>query len=261
MTIRKPAVAGTLYESDTQRLLAKVEAWLDDKLVTQLPKPAKALIVPHSSYLYSGNIAAKAFQLLAPVYGTIKRVIIIGTAHRDKPAGIALPEADIFRTPLGDIEVDTDVMNDLLSLPDVYQLEETHRTEHSIEVELPFLQTALDDFKIVPIVVGDCPSNLVVEVLEKLWGGPETLIVISTGLSRKLPFELAKERDQRTSERIRFFDQSLTYEDACGYTALNGFLNIAQQKRMDSKRLAISTSADVAGKKESVRGFASFAFY
>ncbi len=261
MIIRPPAVAGTLYEADTQRLLAQVESWLAKGAAKQTPKPPKALIVPHSGYHYSGETAAKAFRLLEPVYDTIQRVVLLGTPHRDEFSGIALPGTDVFRTPLGDVPVDQNSIKSLLTIDNVFELPETHRQEHSIEVQLPFLQTALEHFELVPLVVGTCKVDTLAKVLNLLWGGPETLIVISTGLSRKLPYEIAVAQDEKSAESIRTYDANFKYEQACGFNSLNGFLSVAKEKALDSKCLALTTSADRNGQKENVRGFGSFVFY
>jgi AmmeMemoRadiSam system protein B len=261
MIIRSPAVAGTLYEADTQRLLAQVESWLEDGIGKDIPKPPKALIVPHSSFHFSGQTAAKAYRLLEPVYDGIQRVVLLGTSHREKLNGIALPGTDVFRTPLGDVDVDTHAIKQLLDLPSVTELPEAHRLEHSIEVQLPFLQTALENFKLIPMIVGDCDAETIANVLESMWGGDETLIVISTGLSRKLPYQTSVEQDQKSSELIQSFHTGFTYQEACGFSALNGFLNIAKKKCLDSKQLSLTNSAEVNGQHENVRGFGSFAFY
>jgi len=261
MIIRPPAVAGTLYDADTQRLLAQIESWLEAGIGSVIPKPPKALIVPHSGYHYSGETASKAYRLLEPVYDCINRVVLLGTSHHNDLKGLALPGTDVFRTPLGDVKIDSHAVQQLLKNPNISELPEAHRIEHSIEVQLPFLQTALENFQLIPLIVGECEAQIITEVLESLWGSDETLIVISTGLSRKLPYDEAVIQDQRTSERIRFFDDSFTYQEACGYAALNGFLQTAKHKELDSKRLALTTSADMNGKKDKVRGFGAFAFY
>ena len=261
MIIRPPAVAGTLYEADTQRLLAQVESWLDTGTNKVIPKPPKALIVPHSGYHYSGETAAKAFRLLEPVYDSIHRVVLLGTSHRDSFNGVALPGTDVFRTPLGDITVDQHAVQKLMKSDLVKELPNTHKAEHSIEVQLPFLQTVLESFQLVPLIVGHCEAGDLASLLSDFWGGDETLFVVSTGLSRKLPFAEAVAQDEKSSERIRTLDTRFTYDQACGYNALNGFLELIKDKNLDSKRVALSNSAVVNGQKDKVRGFGAFAFY
>ncbi len=261
MIIRPPAVAGTLYDADTQRLLAQVESWLENPAGKIIPKPPKALIVPHSGYHYSGETAASAFRLLEPVYDTIHRVVLLGTSHRDSFEGIALPGTDVFRTPLGDVKVDAHSVQILLKNQLVHELPETHRLEHSIEVQLPFLQTVLENFTLVPLIVGNCDPKALADVLNALWGSDETLIVVSTGLSRKLPYDQAVAQDATSAEQIRKCVPEFKYDQACGYSALNGFLTLAKAKQLDSKCLSLTTSADKNGKKDNVRGFGAFAFY
>lgn len=261
MIIRPPAVAGTLYDADTQRLLAQVESWLNEGVAKTTPKTPKALVVPHSGYHYSGKTAAAAYRLLEPVYDSIRRVVILGNSHRDTINGFALPGVDVFKTPLGDVKVDPHAVQHLLNEPDVQELPEAHRLEHSIEVQLPFLQTVLEDFVIVPLIVGNNDPKRVAELLKPLWGAEETLIVISTGLSRKRPQSEARSQDAHSAERIRKMKIDFSYPEACGFNALNGFLYLAKEKHLDSKCLALSTSADTNGLKDRVRGFGSFAFF
>lgn len=261
MTIRQAAVAGILYDADTQRLLVKVESWLENSSSTLLSNPPKVLIVPHSNFLSSGQTAAMAFRLLEPVYDRIKKVVILGTAHQKHVTGLVLPDCDSFETPLGNVLVDTESVHALLNNKNVHASSIIHEHEHSIEMQLPFLQTLLDDFTIIPLLQGDAEPSVVADILRSLWGGEETLIVISTGLSRKLPLEEATAQDQRTAERIASYDDTLTYADACGYCALNGLLSVVKEKNLKMKTIALTTSAQASGIKDRVRGFGAFAFY
>lgn len=261
MIVRPPAAAGTLYEADTQRLLAQVESWLDNGLGKEIPKPPKALIVPHSGYHYSGETAAKAYRLLEPVYDSIQRVVLLGTSHHANFKGVALPGTDAFRTPLGDVKIDAQAVKQLLASDMVQEIPDHHQLEHSIEVQLPFLQTALENFQLVPLVIGDCEQTELAALLEDLWGGSETLFVVSTGFSRNLPFAQAMAQDEKSAHRIRSLDARFTYEQACGFSALNGFLDLIKDKKLDSKQVAMTNSAVINGKKDKVRGFAAFAFY
>ncbi|MEJ2042321.1 MAG: AmmeMemoRadiSam system protein B [Reinekea sp.] len=260
MNIRLPAFAGTLYEADTQRLLAQVEAWLEHK-GRLIPRPPKALVVPHSSYQYSAQTAALAYQQLDTVYDTIRRVVLLGPSHKTPLDTLALPIEDAFQTPLGTVNVDKTAIKQFCEHPMFEKNAEAHRKEHSLEVQLPFLQVALDDFQIVPIVVGNQDSPKIKETLLELWGDNETLFIISTGLSRHKPYEKVVEENQRSSERVRLYDSTFQYEQACGYNVLNAFLLLAKEKQLDSKCLGMSTSADTTGKKDRVRGFGAFAFY
>lgn len=261
MIIRPPAVAGTLYDADTHRLLAQVEAWLNSEPGQTGPKPPKAIIVPHSNYHYSGAVAAKAYRLLDPIHDQIRRVILLGPSHRKNVRGIALPGDDIFRTPLGDVPVDRDAAERLLGQKLVTETPDAHRLEHSLEVQLPFLQTALEDFSILPLVVGDSSTEDVTNVLEALSLEDDSLVVISSGMSRHLPEDVALEHDSVTAERIRRLEPVMSYEDACGFTSINGFLQYARARGLDSKCLSLSTSALHSGHRDRVRGFGAFAFF
>jgi len=261
MIIRSPAVAGTLYAADTQRLLAQIESWLAEGDNRALPRPPKALIAPHSGYPLSGATAAVAYRLLEPIYDSIRRVVILGTSHGAPIRGLWAPRYDIFRTPLGNVSVDYSACRALLEHAEVNELDIQHDLEHSIEVQLPFLQTALEDFSLIPLLVGGCSATVLADILTPIWGGPETLFVVSTGLSRNLSHTAAIAQDERTAARIRSFDTCLGYHEACGFNALNGFLQVAKAKGLEAMQLALTTSADVTGQKEQVRGFGAFVFY
>ncbi|WP_320821824.1 AmmeMemoRadiSam system protein B [Reinekea sp.] len=261
MIIRSPAVAGTLYNGDTQRLLAQIESWIADGDRRALPRPPKALIAPHSSYAFSGTTAAAAYRLLEPVYDSIRRVVILGTNHEAPSRGLWAPRCDTFRTPLGDVPVDRSSCQALLDRAEVNELDLQHDREHSIEMQLPFLQTALDSFILIPLLVGACSATLLAEILTPLWGGPETLFVISTGLSRNQSYAAAIAQDEHTAQRILSFDNRLGYPEACGFNALNGFLQLAKINQLDAKQLALTTSAEISGQKHQVRGFGAFVFY
>lgn len=261
MLIRSPAVAGTLYDADSQRLLAQIESWLADAGSQPLPRPAKALIVPHSGYPFSGATAAGAYRLLEPIYDTIRRVVILGTCHRDPTQGLWTPRCAAFRTPLGDVAVDQRACRALLERPEVNALAVQQDLEHSIEVQLPFLQTVLEDFSLVPLLVGDCSVPVLTAILSSLWGEPDTLLVISTGLSRNRPYPEVIAQDQRSAQRIRAFDTGFVGQEACGFNALNGFLPLAKAHGLTARQVALTTSADLNGQKDQVRGFGAFVFY
>jgi len=261
MIIRPPAVAGTLYDADTQRLLAQIESWLVDGDSRALPRPPKALIAPHSGYPFSGTTAAAAYRLLEPIYDSIRRVVILGTRHGVRTKGLWMPRCDIFRTPVGDVPVDQGACRALLEQPEVNELDLQQDQEHSIEVQLPFLQIALEDFTLIPLLVGDCSASVLADILTPLWGGPETLFVISTGLSRNQSHSAAIAQDEHTAQRICSFDSHLGYQEACGFNALNGFLQVAKINGLAAKQLALTTTAEMTGQKQQVRGFGAFVFY
>ncbi len=260
-SIRQPAVAGAFYPGQAAVLSRNVQALLSAAEPGRAPDAAcpKALIVPHAGYVYSGSTAALAYARLAPWRGIIHRVVLLGPVHRVPVRGLALPGADVFATPLGDIDVDQAAIAHLAGLPQVVVSAAAHAMEHSLEVQLPFLQAVLDDFKLVPLAVGDATPEEVAEVLEVLWGGPETLIVISSDLSHFLPYHVAQNVDHGTVQRIMNLSSTLTHEQACGGTPVNGLLLAARHHHLQPQLLGQCNSGDTAGDKNRVVGYAAIA--
>lgn len=258
--IRPPAVAGTFYPADPAALLREVEELLDgaDSLVVRFGHP-KVVVVPHAGYIYSGATAAQAYAELANARGLIRRVVLLGPVHRVAVRGLALPGADAFATPFGSVPVDADAVRLLDGLPQVVTSAPAHALEHSLEVQLPFLQRILGSFSVLPLAVGEATREEVAEVLERLWGGPETLIVISTDLSHYHAYEDARRIDGDTAGRIDRLDAGLNHAQACGATPLNGLLELARRKGLTIRRLALCNSGDTAGGRERVVGYAAFA--
>lgn len=260
--IRQPAVAGTFYPGQRAVLSKHVmtllaEAELDVDMPAGTPK---AIIVPHAGYIYSGTTAALAYARLSNGRKTIRRVVLLGPVHRVPVRGLALPGVDVFATPLGDIEIDQAAVAAITPLRQVVVSPAAHALEHSLEVQLPFLQAVLDDFKLVPLAVGDATPAEVAQVLEALWGGPETLIVISSDLSHFLPYGTAQSVDHETVETILNLAGSLTHEQACGGTPINGLLLAATRHQLKPQLLGLCNSGDTAGDKRRVVGYASLAF-
>jgi len=244
-----PAQAATL-ERAVKELLAAAPTGADG---------AKAIVAPHAGYVYSGPTAACAYRLLENRRDRIRRVVLIGPAHRIYLQGMALPSVDAFTTPLGDVAIDTGAVQQLLNLPGVGVSDEAHAAEHSLEVHLPFLQTVLGDFEIVPIVVGDCPASEVEAVLEALWGGDETLIVASSDLSHFHTYAEAQQIDANTTTRIEAQEPTLRGEEACGAYALNGLLLAAKSKGLKVRTLDVRNSGDTAGDRFRVVGYGAYA--
>ncbi len=259
--IRPAAVAGMFYPGDPAALASEVNGYLAEANAGR-PAPAfpKAIIVPHAGYIYSGAVAANAYALLKPARGIVKRVVLLGPCHRVAVRGLALPAATAFDTPLGRVPVDAGAVRELGALAQVGVSAATHAQEHALEVQLPFLQTVLGEFTLVPLVVGAASVEAVAEVLDALWGGPETLIVISTDLSHYRRYDAAREIDQRTVEAILAYDTALDHEQACGATPLAGFLRTAQRRGLVGELLDVRNSGDTAGGRDRVVGYASFAF-
>ncbi len=263
MNIRQPAVAGMFYPGQTSVLYDTVSSCLHEaRQAGALLLPPKALVLPHAGYIYSGNTAARGYCLLEPVQQQIRKVVLLGPSHRVALQGIALPEQAAFHTPLGDIPLDTEALQQLAaSFPITTFRNDAHALEHSLEVHLPFLQHTLDNFSLIPLVVGETTPQQVADVLNALWGGPETLIIISTDLSHFLPYEDANHIDAQTSQRITQFDHNLLGEEACGCRPLNGLLYLARQKNLHCELLERCNSGDTAGSKDRVVGYGAFALY
>jgi hypothetical protein len=258
--VRPPAVAGLFYPKDARELADEVAAHLDrTEEAPQAPGFPKAVIVPHAGYVYSGPVAASAYDLLRPARGIVRRVVVLGPCHRVPVRGLALPQASAFATPLGRIPLDEEALTAIRDLPQVLESATTHAEEHALEVQLPFLQRVLGDFLLVPLVVGDAAPEEVAEVLDRLWGGTETLIVISSDLSHYHPYASAREIDRATVRAILDFDSGISHEQACGATPVSGLLIAAKRKSLASRLLDCRNSGDTAGDRHRVVGYASFA--
>ena len=260
--VRPAAVAGTFYPGTPIVLSAAVQAFLADAgsmRETRDPLP-KALVVPHAGYVYSGPVAAPAYRRIAAGRASVRRVVLLGPVHRVPIRGLALPAAQAFETPLGTVAVDVDAAARALELPQVRVSDAAHALEHSLEVQLPFLQTVLDDFKIVPFAVGDATAEEVSEVIDHLWGGPETLIVVSSDLSHYQRYADARATDRATADAILALSPELDHQQACGATPINGLLIAARRHRLRPELLDLRNSGDTAGDKSRVVGYASFAF-
>jgi len=258
-TIRPAAVAGMFYP-DNPGVLAQTLAELLAHPSAVLARPPKALIVPHAGYVYSGAIAASAYAQLAALRGRIRRVVLLGPTHRVWVRGLALPEAERFATPLGEVPLDREGMQRLADLPQVSRSAAAHQMEHSLEVQLPFLQQVLGDFQLLPLAVGEATPAEVAEALELVWGGDETLIVISSDLSHFLPDAAARKVDGDTVNAILALDSHLNHEQACGATPINGLLLAARKHGLHPVALDVRNSSDTAGDPERVVGYAAFAF-
>ena len=257
MKTRPAAVAGLFYPAETNRLETTLARLLE--AAPDARDGAKAIIAPHAGYQYSGPTAACAYRLIAGRRDEIRRVVLLGPAHRVYVLGMAVPSADAFTTPLGDVPIDAEAVQTVLEMPGTQVSDEAHAHEHSLEVHLPFLQTVLDDFQIVPIVVGACPAAQVQAVLDKLWGGDETLIVVSSDLSHFHDYAEARQIDEHTTARIEASESNLIGEDACGAHAINGLLLAAKMHGMDVRTLDVRNSGDTAGDRNRVVGYGAYA--
>ncbi|MCP5419968.1 MAG: AmmeMemoRadiSam system protein B [Gammaproteobacteria bacterium] len=259
LTVRQPAVAGMFYPADPTVLHQEVRGFLD-QVATAGPVP-KAIIVPHAGYVYSGPVAASAYARLQAANGSIRRVVLLGPSHRVGFNGIAVSGMQAFATPLGLVPLDYEAIARIRHLPQVVSLERAHEREHSLEVHLPFLQEVLGEFNLVPLVVGTAEPQPVGEVLEILWGGPETLLVISSDLSHYHDYETARRLDAATSRAIEGFRyEDIVYESACGRNPVNGLLWAARRRDLKVETLDLRNSGDTAGPRDQVVGYGSYAF-
>jgi len=255
--IRQPAVAGTFYPANPTQLHLMLDEYLND--AESSAKVPKAIIAPHAGYIYSGPIAASAYARLKKAHALITRVVLLGPSHRVPFRGLAVSRADTFSTPLGNIAIDQQAVQTIVKLPFVEYIEQAHTLEHSLEVHLPFLQEMLDDFKLVPIVAGDATPDQVCQVIKALWGGDETLIVISSDLSHYHDYATAQQLDKATSQLIENLQyEELASESACGKVPVSGLLKLAREKSLSVKTIDLRNSGDTAGDKRRVVGYGAY---
>ncbi len=260
MSTRPAAVAGTFYPGEPRALAQTVAGMLADADCHPTPS-AKALIAPHAGYVYSGPVAATAYRCLEGVAGRLKQVVLLGPAHRVYLDGMAFPSVDAFETPSGTVPLDRAAIEAALYLPATCLSDEAHAREHSLEVHLPFLQALLEDFTLVPVVVGQCAAADVARVLELLWDGEETLILVSSDLSHYHPYGVAREIDARTTEEILSRSVHLTGEEACGANAINGLMLAARQHGLRVRALDVRNSGDTAGDRQQLVGYGSYVLF
>lgn len=272
---RPPAVAGSFYPSDPAALAAEVDRYLAPPAFsarrntpsepraprTEPNRWPKALVVPHAGYRYSGSVAGEAYARLAAGRDRIERIVLIGPAHRVPVDGVAASSADAFLTPLGPVEVDREAREMALTHPLVVIDDLAHAAEHSVEVHLPFLQRALTRFRLLPLVAGRAPASAMADLLDALWGGPETVVIVSTDLSHYHDNATAVGLDQRTAAHIMASDAAgIRFDDACGAVPLRGLLVAGARHHLDPELIALRNSADTGGPLDRVVGYGAFAF-
>jgi hypothetical protein len=260
LRVRPPAVAGAFYADSPGALGRELDDALAQARPVSLPAPPKALIVPHAGYVYSGPIAASAYRSLAAARERVRRVVVLGPCHRVAVRGLALPGVDAFDTPLGRVPIDADAICALAGLPQVVVSPAAHAREHSLEVQLPFLQRWLADFTLVPLAVGDATAAEVAEVIERLWGGEETLVVVSSDLSHYHRYDDARAIDAATVRSILGCSAGLDHEQACGATPIAGLLEVVRRRGLVPQLLDLRNSGDTAGDRSRVVGYAAIAF-
>lgn len=260
LSTRIPAVAGLFYPAEGARLRHDVRTLLNAVHRGSTPGAVKALLVPHAGYDYSGTTAARAYAQLSAQRGRIRRVVLLGPAHRVPLRGLALPTCEAFDTPIGRVAIDREACIRVAEGPHVTWSDAAHAQEHALEVQLPFLLETLGDFTLVPLVVGSVAPEAVAEVLESLWGGDETLIVVSSDLSHYLDCASATRVDTGTCQQILALDAAIGGTQACGATSINALLLAARRHGLKAQLLVRCNSGDTAGDRQRVVGYAAFAF-
>jgi AmmeMemoRadiSam system protein B len=257
---RRPAVAGVFYPDDPDELAREVRAHLGAAKRHGGPAP-RAIIAPHAGYVYSGPVAGSAYARLAPLRGRVRRVVLIGPSHHVGFEGLAVPSADAFTTPLGPVPLDREAIDALLALPQVRELDAAHAQEHSLEVQLPFLQEVLGEFRLVPLAAGDASAEEVAEVIERFFDEPETLVVVSSDLSHYHDYATARRLDAETSRAIcELRPDDLDWESACGRVGVRGLLVVARRHGLAAHALDVRSSGDTAGPRDRVVGYGAYEF-
>jgi AmmeMemoRadiSam system protein B len=263
--VRPPAVAGIFYPDDPRELEAEVRRHLEAARAALGPEEARApaprsLIAPHAGYVYSGPIAASAYARVASARGKLQRVLLLGPAHRVPVRGLGASSSAAFATPLGHVPLDRDAIERTLELPQVELADAAQAPEHSLEVQLPFLQVVLGDFSLVPFVVGDAAPDEVAEVIELFWDDPGTLLVVSSDLSHYYPYDTARRMDEATTRAIEALrPQDIGFEQACGRIPVQGLLVSARRRGLGARTLDLRSSGDTAGSRDAVVGYGSYA--
>ena len=259
--VRPSAVAGTFYPDDPLTLRRMVEGLLEG-VPNEAGRAPKAIIAPHAGYRFSGDTAARVYARLRALTGQVRRVVLLGPCHRVAVRGLAAPSVDAFTTPLGEVPLDRKTIDKLLTMSQVTTFDATHAEEHSLEIHLPFLQVVIGDFELVPLVVGDVRPEDVAKVLERVWGGKETLIVVSSDLSHFLDYENAQAIDGRTCAAIEALDgDAIERDGACGRFPVRGLLSLARDRGLRVETVHVCNSGDTAGPRDRVVGYGAWAFY
>jgi hypothetical protein len=259
--VRPAAVAGSFYPGDPAALAAEVAAYLAEAAPARGAAAPKAIIAPHAGYIYSGPVAASIYARCAALRGRVRRVVLLGPAHRVYVRGAALANVEAFDSPLGRVELDREAMAGLRELSFVEVSDRAHALEHSLEVHLPFLQSVLGAFRLVPIVVGDATPGEMAQLLERVWGAEETLVVVSSDLSHYHPYDIARRTDLGTASRILGLDTGIDPEEACGSAPINGLLEVARRRGLGVELVDLRNSGDTAGGRDRVVGYGAFAFH
>jgi len=256
-SIRHPVCAGTFYPDNPAELRQMVEGFLSTGSDVN-EDPGKAYVLPHAGYVYSGSVAGVGYRRLLQERDKVERVLLLGPSHHIAFQGLAISQHDAFATPLGHVAVDREALATIGNLPQVIQMDQAHSREHSIEVHLPFLQVVLNNFRLVPLVVGQVEEGEVAQVLDLLWGGPETRVIVSSDLSHYHDYDTACRIDRETACRVEKLLR-VTPDQACGAVPLDGLLHVVRARAMRIRTLDLRNSGDTAGGKDRVVGYGAFA--
>jgi AmmeMemoRadiSam system protein B len=259
--VRPSAVAGLFYPDDSTELRRTVSGLIGEHAPGAAERRPKALIVPHAGYVYSGPVAACAYRLLAGCRAAIRHVVLLGPCHRVPMRGLAVPSVDAFSTPLGDVPIDDAGRQRLRELGLAGIADVPHVGEHSLEVQLPFLQVALADFDLLPVAVGIAPPEQVAHALDAVWNGSDTLIIVSSDLSHYHTSFEARALDAEATRSILERRSDLSDEQACGARGINGLMQVARRRGLAVELLDQRNSGDTAGDHSRVVGYGSYAVY
>ena len=260
MSIRKAAVAGTFYIEDKLELQNMIEQFLDN--AEKKPQKAELLIAPHAGLIYSGESAGIAYKQLDN-RSDIKRVLLVGPSHHIGFEGFSVSPDTVWETPLGEINVDIESINTFLQsqIVNAFIHAQPHEQEHSLELQLPFLQKQLDDFLLIPIVYGQASSDDLLKIFE-YFKDPETIIIISSDLSHFYDESQANRLDAQCHEGVTSLDlEKLERCEACGKTGMKAAVKYALKYSLNSTLLSYTTSAKTSGDSSRVVGYASYMFY
>ena len=262
MLIRRPVVAGTFYPDEPLVLKNMIDGYLHQATVEKLKVQPKALIVPHAGYVYSGPVAAYAFKLIERY--SYKKVILLGPSHHFSFDNLVSCAKGYWQTPFGKVEqLSKGDFPKLKYKKEIIESSEIHEQEHSLEIQLPFLQTVLSDFQIFPLLTGAIINyKKISDILLSIYD-EKTLFLISSDLSHYLPYNEAKMTDKVTIDAILANDVQRfnKYGNACGKTSIEILLNIANKKQWKSKLLCAMNSGETSGDKKQVVGYASIVYH
>lgn len=258
---REPVVAGLFYPSRRQDLNQELDKYLVSKKEGTASLPPEILIVPHAGYEYSAAVAAKAYLTLQPFASKIHNVILVGPSHRVAFNGAALSGMGYFSTPLGKVKINRRISDELAAAsPEIRVYDQAHALEHSLEVQIPFLQKILPDFEIVPLVYGEIAPETLAAALEPYLRRPDTIIVFSADLSHYYDYETAKKLDAETAGLVSRNEADVEEHLSCGAAGINTALILAKENKLIPEMMDMANSGDVKGILDNVVGYGSWKF-